>query len=572
MLGIGDRRKRLASQGHPRARYRACGLAAFVLVAACTSAAPASAPLPSAEQRASAVEALPSRVCRALDPDVLRRIYQGTDPRRSGQIQLVAPEDFQAAGLSHASPFDTTQRVPLLIHAPGIVTPGVFPAPVTLADVAPTTASILGFGGFEAPDGASLDVALRPAAERDPPRLVVTVIWDSAGMDLLNRWKEGWPRLRALAGRSAWFTNAAVDASPSNTPPSHATIGTGAFPRTHGIPDEYVSVGGRIERPLHLGPRVLRVPTLGDRYDRALGNEPLLGTVGSLSAHLLMMSRGSYAPGGDRDLAVTREPKEMATGGDDSAPRWRLSEEMAPYYTMPSYVNDPALAVSFRRGVLALDRADGADDGLWRDHDIASLLGGWETPARSIWQTELVEAVIEREGFGSDEVPDLLFVNYKMLDSLGHSYSADGIELLDGLRAQDRELERLMSFLDEHVGAGEWAMILTADHGMARDPAVVAARQYDVSSLSRTVDEAFGEPGDPVVEQMRPTQVWLDTEALGRHGATVGDVAVFLMALTREQLATGGDVAVDRPDDPAFLAAIPTAELDRLPCLAAALG
>lgn len=548
------------------------GLAVFVLVAACTSAAPTPGPAPQPEHDPSAVEALPARLCRTLDPNVLRRVYQGTDPRRSGEIQLIPPEDFQSGGLSHASPFDTTQRVPLLIYAPGIVTPGVFPAQVTLADIAPTTASILGFRGFHAPDGVPLEVALRPATEREAPRLVVTVIWDSAGTDLLTRWKEGWPRLRALAARSAWFTNAALDASPSNTPPSHATIGTGAFPRTHGIPDEYVWVDGRIERPLHLGPQVLRVPTLGDRYDRELGNEPLVGTVGSLSAHLLMMSRGSFAPGGDRDLAVTREPKDAATGGDDSAPRWRLSEEMAPYYTMPSYVNDPALAASFRRGVLALDQADGADDGLWRDHDIASLLGGWDTPARSIWQTELVEAVIEREGFGRDEVPDLLYVNYKMLDSLGHSYSADGIELLDGLQAQDRELERLVAFLDAKVGSGEWAMILTADHGMARDPAVIGARQYDGSSLSRTIDEAFGEPGDPVVEQMRPTQVWLDTDALGRHGSTVGDVAVFLMSLTREQVARANDVAIERPTDAAFLAAIPTAELGRLPCLAAALG
>jgi hypothetical protein len=314
------------------------------------------------------------------------------------------------------------------------------------------------------------------------------------------------------------------------------------------------------------------VPTLGDRYDRALGNEPIVGTVGSLSAHLLMMSRGSFAPGGDRDLAITREPKETATGGDDSAPRWQLSEEMAPYYTMPSYVNDPALAESFRRGVVALDQADGADDGSWRDHDIANLLGGWDTPARSIWQTELVEAVIEREGFGRDEVPDLLSINYKMLDSLGHSYSADGIELLDGLEAQDRELGRLVTFLDAQVGSGDWAMILTADHGMARDPAVIGADQYDVSSLSRTIDEAFGEPGDPVVEQMRPTQIWLDTDALARHGATVGDVAVFLGSLTREQVARASDVAVERPTDTAFLAAIPTAELGRLPCLTAALG
>ena len=541
---------------------------ALCLAASCVSS-PASGPdgLGNPVVDPSAARSLPDAICGALTPDLLRRIDHGTHRERSGEIQLIPPELLQAGGLSHATPFDTTQRVPLLLVGAG-VRPGVHDEAVSLADVAPTVATLLEFDDFRAPDGRALAEALLAAADRDPPKLVVTVIWDSAGMDLLERWPDGWPHLRALVRDGAWFTSAALDASPSNTPPSHATIGTGAFPSTHGIPDEYVRVGGgRIERPLHLGPRVLRSPTLGDRYDLALGNRPLVGTVGSLSAHLLMMSRGSFVPGADRDLAVTREPRDVATGGDDSAPRWRLSEEMAPYYAFPAYANDPALADRFHLEVEALDRADGADDGRWRDHEIAPLLGGWDTPARSAWQTDLIEAVIEHEGYGDDEVPDLLYVNYKMLDSLGHSYSADGIELLDGLQAQDRELERLISILDEQVGTGAWTMILTADHGMARDPEVTGADRYDVPSLSRSVDDAFGgEEGERVVEQMRPTQIWLDTDALDASGSSVDDVATFLMAMTRQQVVAG-DGPVERPGDPAFLAAIPTAMLDELPCL-----
>ena len=516
-------------------------------------------PLPGGDAE---VAATPEAICDALGPTLVRRIAQGAHAERSGEIQLVPPESLQSGGLSHASPFDTTQRVPLLVYGDGIVRPGVYEEPVTLADVAPTAAEILRFDGFDAPDGRSLSKALLPAAERDVPKLVVTVIWDSAGTDLLERWREGWPRLRALAERSAWFTHAALDATPSNTPPSHATIGTGAFPSTHGIPDEYVRIGSRIERPLHLGPKVLRSPTLGDRYDRELDNEPLVGTVGSLSAHLLMMSRGSFVPGGDADLAITREPKDAATGGDDSAPRWQLSEEMAPFYDFPDYANDPAMDDRFRRELETLDRADGADDGRWRDHEIASLLGGWDTPARSAWQTDLVETVIEREGFGADDVPDLLYVNYKMLDTLGHAYSADGVELLDGLRAQDRELDRLVGILDDRVGAGEWAMFLTADHGMARDPEVTGADRYDVRALTASIEDVFGN----VVQQMRPTQIWLDTAALEAEGASVDDVAAFLAAMPRADVVrTEGEV--ERPDDPAFLAAIPTAAIGELACL-----
>jgi len=543
---------------------------AHVLVVACLSAACVTSPAAEEpihpESAPTSAAEIPSAACAALDTTLVRRIYRGIDPERSGEIQLIPPESLQAGGLSHASPFDMTQRIPLLIHGSGVVRPGSYDAPVTLADVAPTAAQILRFPGFRAPDGRPLTEALIPAPQRRLPRLVVTVIWDSAGNDLLNRWREGWPGLRELAGDSAWFTNAAVGATPSNTPPSHATIGTGAFPMTHGVPDEYVRFDGRIERPLHLGPKVLRVPTLGDRYDLALGNRPEVGLVGSLSAHLLMMGRGSFVHGADRDIAVTREPNSTATGGDDTAPRWRLPGGMSSYYSFPEYVNDPAMARGFLRRIDELDRADGEADGRWRDHEISSLLGGWETPARSAWQTDLIEAVIERQGFGADEVPDLLYVNYKMLDSLGHKYSADGVELLDGLRAQDQELDRLVRLLDELVGRGEWVMFLTADHGMARDPAVTGAERYEAGQLAESIEATFGSPDDRVVQRTRPTQIWLDTDALAASGSTVDDVALHLWSLTRAEVVTG-DEEVERPDEPAFLAAIPTSSVQELPCL-----
>ena len=105
-------------------------------------------------------------------------------------------------------------------------------------------------------------------------------------------------------------------------------------------------------------------------------------------------------------------------------------------------------------------------------------------------------------------------------------------------------------------------MILTADHGMARDPAVTGADRYDVTELTASIEEAFG---TGIVEQMRPTQIWLDKEALMRDGSTVDDVAAFLMAMPRADVVRG-DGEIARPDDPAFLAAIPTTMIDALPC------
>ena len=97
--------------------------------------------------------------------------------------------------------------------------------------MAPTTGELIGFP-FDAPDGHVLHDALVPAAA--PPKLVVTVIWDGAGRDVLSAWPDDWPYLRSLIPQGAWYEKAEVGSSPPSTAQIHATIGTGAFCHNHG--------------------------------------------------------------------------------------------------------------------------------------------------------------------------------------------------------------------------------------------------------------------------------------------------------------------------------------------------
>ena len=124
----------------------------------------------------------------------------------------------------------------------------------------------------------------------------------------------------------------------------------------------------------------------------------------------------------------------------------------------PGYVDDPALNAVFTRAKNQLDQKDGLRDGKWRDLDIEALNGGFDTPARTPWQTAIIEEVMKREGFGADDVPDLLYINYKAIDTIGHMFSADGIELSDTLKVQDANLAALTDFMDRQVGEGQWAL------------------------------------------------------------------------------------------------------------------
>ncbi|HET9722875.1 MAG TPA: alkaline phosphatase family protein [Actinomycetota bacterium] len=559
-----------------RRPIRALVVGVALVAAACTAAAGSSggpsdalsAPTgPSSPPPAASVSgrALARAACRATSHEALLRTWRGIRLDRSGDIQII-PEDpnFVNGGLTHASPFDYSQDVPLLLYGPGYVRAGEYDQPVTLADLAPTLGALLKFP-FDTVDGDPQTQALLPEAERDVPRLLVTIVWDSAGTDVLDRWPNAWPYLASLRSEGAWFTRAEVGASPSNTPIGHAMIGTGTFPMHNGFVDEYVRINGRLQKPNENGPGFLLDPTLADLYDRAMDNRPEVGAIATLAAHIMMMSHGSQWGGGDRDIAVTREKEFGETAGAESV-SWNLTTDMKPFYELPDYVNDlPPLS----RYVDDVDRADGALDGKWRTNDIQQLSNGFDTPARTPFQEKLIETVIDREGFGADDVPDLLFLNYKAIDTIGHLFSADGIEMSDAVEMQDRTLEQLVRFLDRTVGEGEWVMAVTADHGTQRDPDQSGAFMIDINKLESGLTATFDDDDDvPLIQKVRPTEIWLNRSELAENGFTLAQVSQWLLDLTQRDTYKNQNLPLPGHEgDTVFAAALPSSILATLPCL-----
>jgi hypothetical protein len=512
--------------------------------------------------------ALEASVC-ALPERLLRRTAHGYRADRSGDLQILTqePDYLGHGGFPHSGPWDYVADVPLLWYGPGYVPAlGAVERPVTLADVAPTQAELLGFD-FDAPDGEPLREALAPQAARaTPPKLLVVVVWDGGGRDVLAAHPDAWPNLRSLIGQGTYYDRAEVGSSPPSTAQIHATIGTGAFSREHGIVGMRFRVGSKLVDPWHDGPRYLELPTLADRYDRAMGNEPLVAGIGTVAIHLGMLGHGARFPGGDADLAVLRDISRVASQGS-SAIRWRLPEQLRDLYRFPAYVNElPSLS-----GYLGeLDRMDGRLDGHWRDHDMAGpeTLAAFQTPARIPFQTRMVEEIVRREGFGADDVPDLLFVNYKLIDEIGHLYSMNSPEMGDAIRAQDGDLPELIGFLNGSVGVGNWVMTLTADHGHTPSPAVSGATVISPGRVADAIEARFGGRGRAVVESVQPTQIYLDVDELHGRGATLTDVARFLRTLTKRDVGSDAwPIPADVLDDPAFVAAYPSSWLGELACV-----
>jgi arylsulfatase A-like enzyme len=518
---------------------------------------------------ASAVElaSIQDSVC-SLPPAQLLRIVHGTHPERSGQIAFVPDEpNFVGTNFPHSGPWDYLQEVPLFWYGPGVIPGrGVLGQPVTLADVAPTQARLLDVA-FDAPDGTALPSIPVPAT---PPALIVTLVWDAAGRNVLSAFPHSWPVLRSLVLDGVWYENATVASSPSVTPASHATIGTGAFPSRTGQTDVDLRIGSQLVRAGERGPELLLEPTFGDEYDAAMGNAPLVGMLGTVNWHLNMASHGSYWEGGDRDLAVLRVAPAGNREGEEGG-EWNLLGPSRPFFRFPKYVNDLPLLSSY---VDEVDRRDGDRDGRWLDNSIRELEHGWATPARIPYQGRMVEEVIEQEGFGDDEVPDLLFVNFKAIDHVSHIWSANSPEMRDTLRWQDEELGRFLRFLDREVGQGRWAIVITADHGAQFDPAVSGAFQVTLRELERDLVQAFpSSTNRRVFQAVRTSQLFINEAAMQASGYTFEQISEFLLAYTKEQGATDpSTVPPNERADRVFSAAFPIDLLPDLPCLPPDVG
>jgi hypothetical protein len=546
-----------------------------LLAAACTSdAAPVTEPSatesggPSQGTVAITVEpptpGLLERAACSLPHEQLLRVWRGTDPERSGQIVFVPDEpNFVGTNFPHSGPWDYLQDVPLFWYGPGIVPAvGRVDRPVTVADVAPTQAELLGFD-FEALDGSALPEIPGRAL---PPPLIVTLVWDAGGDSVLDSFPNDWPVLASLIDDGVWYEHATVGSSPSITPATHATLGTGAFPMRTGQTDAEFRLGDELVRAGELGPVLLMEPTLADLYDRAMGNEPLVGALVSVTWHLNMASHGSLWGGGDQDLAVLRVPTAAENEGAEGT-TWNLQGRYQPFYDFPTYVNDlPELSAYTE----AVDRGDGALDGRWLDNSIEEFEQGWATPARIPYQSRMIEEVIEREDFGDDDVPDLLFINFKAIDHVSHFWGADSPEMQDTLRTQDADLGRFVDFLDREVGRGRWALVLTADHGAQYDPANSGAFQVPPPELERDLNAAFPSVTDTsVFEAVRTSQIYVNEPPMRQSGYSLEQIASFVLNYSKGEGHVDGPEAVPESerDDPIFAAAFPISILPNLGCL-----
>lgn len=528
---------------------------AAVLLAACSSSEPGGSERFTPEVSDTAASSESVRKACSLEPEIVARIWRGHDDLHSEDVTIVPHEpNFWGSFdvVSHSGPWDYLQTVPLVLYGPRIAAQGArLESPASIVDVYPTLAELLGVT-FKQRTGEVLSDALATTALDGAPKLIVTFMWDGVGRNMLARWPDRWPNLARLEAEGTSYAGATVGSSPSITPATHASLATGAYPRHHKVTaiDYRISATEVRTAFAHSDPKDLKLTTYADQFDKLVNNKAVVGLLAWRDWHIPMLGHGAFTSGGDHDqLALIGETGKVKGNPD--------------YYSTPDYMKGHEDL--FSSHVDELDRADGQADGKWRGHDI---VGAYEdNPAYVRFQGDLALRMLRKGRYGANSVPDMFFANFKQTDIAGHQYTIDSPEVADVLFEQDRQLGRILRYLDREVG--DYVLVLSADHGHTPDPLITSAWPIDPSEFRSDAYRYFKVPSkEKLFESTTAAGPFLNRAVATRYGVTARQLARFMERYTIRDNWPGDDPLPagyrDRGDEPVLDAAWAAEDLDEV--------
>ena len=106
------------------------------------------------------------------------------------------------------------------------------------------------------------------------------------------------------------------------------------------------------------------------------------------------------------------------------------------------------------------------------------------TPFGNDILADLAIRAIDKEQLGKDAITDFLTVSFSSTDYVGHRFGANSKEIQDTYIRLDKEIERLLMYLDEEIGKREYTVFLTADHGATDAPGFLKENKIPINYIN----------------------------------------------------------------------------------------
>jgi Type I phosphodiesterase / nucleotide pyrophosphatase len=323
-------------------------------------------------------------------------------------------------------------------------------------------------------------------------RYVVIVVLDGARPDYFNL--TNMPNMAKLAHQGVTYTSAFVGQEMANTPPSHATIGTGVFPSRHGV-EGFIWADPR--SGLAIRPADLAQVRAGD-----LENIISAHHVPSISAAIKNSDRTA------RIVSVSGHKCYAADAMGTAAADYILCAQI--YHgrwvaqAIPSHEPPP-----------------GAVNNSHWDVPIPSPSTGF-APSVEQWNLGSEDDWTVRYGlwaFKTVHYPRALMINLPEIDVVGHFTGTNTSPEKTLMQHFDRELGWLVSAYKRAGIFDQTLWVVTADHGMdqvqARIPFTLLDRAIQLAGATKTYIEADTSAAIGIREPQKARAVALQAARMG---------------------------------------------------------
>lgn len=394
------------------------------------------------------------------------------------------------------------------------------------------------------------------------PKLVVGIIVDQMRYDYLTRFKNrfGEGGFKRLLNNGYSLENAHFNYIPTYTAVGHASVYTGTTPENHGIISNdwydkfekrsiycvtdttYRSVGTTTNKGRR-SPYRMMSSTITDQLHLAQNkNGKTIGiAIKDRSAILPAGHSGNAAywyNGGKEGKFITSSyymdelPTWVKEFNDKKVPAKYLSDSWETLYDINTYTKS---------------RED--------NNDFESLFDGKQTPTFPYNLNELMKEngglglisatpfgnsltldfameAIEKENLGKSEYTDFLSVSFSSTDYVGHQFGPASVEIEDTYLRLDKELEKLLNYLDDKVGKDNYTVFLTADHAAVHNPNYLKSLKIPAHYLDTkkfrdfvlNVTEKYFNSVE-LIENASNYQIFLNKEKIESKGFSVNEVA-----------------------------------------------
>ncbi|RZV65571.1 MAG: alkaline phosphatase family protein [Flavobacteriaceae bacterium] len=398
------------------------------------------------------------------------------------------------------------------------------------------------------------------AQQTSKPKLVVGIVVDQMRYDYLTRFenKYGDRGFNRLIGEGYNCKNHHFNYVPTYTAPGHASVYTGTTPRYHGIisnswydksskrtvyctADQNVLSLGTPTVAGKMSPHRMLSTTFAD--ENRLFTQMKGKTIG-----ISIKDRGAILPAGH-----TANAAYWFTGGKEGKmisssfymselPKWvnnfndskTVENYLKPwntFYDIDDYTESGSDLNDFEGGFYGKETAT-------FPYDIKTLSlnnGDFDilrtTPFGNSIVTDFAIEAIKGENLGKDDFTDVLAISYSSTDYIGHNFGVNSKEIQDTYIRLDKEIERLLDYLDSKVGEGEYTLFLTSDHGAVNVPGYLKSLNIPAGYLKNTeTRQKFNMfmtttfRSADLIENMSNSQVFLNRDKIAELKLNLGEV------------------------------------------------